>query len=117
MQRATIGSIAAKGISAIPAVTIHATGAFSRENWERDRDEVAKELIDAAEPWLGTASTGYEVHHWRFSKPVRVDPERCVVAVDAPPLVFAGDAFGDPRVEGAALSGWAAAEVLATRLS
>jgi renalase len=101
-----------KGISAEPAVTIHATPAFSLEHWDRDRQESGRALLDAAAPWLGAAVRKFQVHGWRYSKPMRVEAEPCVLASPSPPLVLAGDAFAGPRVEGAALSGWAAAEVL-----
>jgi predicted NAD/FAD-dependent oxidoreductase len=98
-----------KGISAVPAITLHATDAFSVANWEREREEVARELLAAAEEWLGAAVVSFQIHGWRFSKPLQTDPQPCAVVSGHPPLVLAGDAFAGPRVEGAAVSGWAAA--------
>ncbi len=101
-----------KGISAEPAVTIHATHAFSLEHWDRDRQESGRSLLAAAAPWLGAGVKTFQVHGWRYSKPLQVDEERCVIVSHAPALVLAGDAFAGPRVEGAALSGWAAADAI-----
>jgi predicted NAD/FAD-dependent oxidoreductase len=101
-----------KGISAEPAVTIHATHAFSLEHWDRDRQESGRRLLDAATDWLGADPRTFQVHGWLYSKPRQVDDHRCAVIGEGPPLVLAGDAFGGPRVEGAALSGWAAAEAV-----
>ncbi len=101
-----------KGISAEPAVTIHATHAFSLEHWDQDRQESGRALLDAAAPWLGAEIRTFQVHGWRYSKPMRVDEELCVLVSQSPPLMLAGDAFAGPRVEGAALSGWAAAEAI-----
>jgi renalase len=101
-----------KGVSAAPAVTIHATAAFSLEHWDRDRKDCGRELLHAAEVCLGSAVTEYQVHGWRYSKPVRVEESPCLILSESPPLVLAGDAFAGPRVEGAALSGWAAADAL-----
>ncbi len=101
-----------KGASATPAITLHATAAFSRQHWDRDRRESGRELLRAAEPWLGSDVIEFQVHGWRYSKPVRTDESPCLVLSQSPPLILAGDAFGGPRVEGAAISGWAAADVL-----
>ena len=101
-----------KGVSAEPAITIHATDAFSVAHWDQDRDETARMLIAAADEWLGTGIKSFQVHGWRFSKPKQTDPSPCAIVSSAPPLVLAGDAFAGPRVEGAALSGWTAAEAV-----
>ncbi|MBD3335048.1 MAG: NAD(P)-binding protein [Candidatus Eisenbacteria bacterium] len=102
----------AKGVSRRPAVTIHATAAFSREHWDRDRKETGGMLLQAAAAWLSSRPTEFQVHGWLYSTPRRVAESRCLVLNQRPPLLMAGDAFGGPGIEGAALSGWAAAETL-----
>lgn len=101
-----------KGVSMEAAVTIHATPEFSLQQWDKDRDEAAKMLLEAAAPWLGAGVKSAQVHGWKFSKPVEVEPEACAVVQRMPMLVLAGDSFCGSRVEGAALSGWAAAEAV-----
>ncbi len=105
-----------KGVSKIPAVTIHASGEFSAEHLSHDRMEIGQRLIDAAGVYLGDAKvTEYQVHGWRYSKPTIVDDAPCILlseATDLPPLAVAGDAFAGPRFEGAVQSGWAAAKAL-----
>ncbi|MBE35922.1 MAG: hypothetical protein CMI16_10305 [Opitutaceae bacterium] len=98
-----------KGISNHPAITIHATPEYSLANWDRDRLEVAAELIEAAAPWIGCEVKEFKAHGWKFSRPIHTDECGCLVVNEAPAMIMAGDAFSAPRVEGAALSGWAAA--------
>jgi hypothetical protein len=106
-----------KGISATPSATIHANHAFSVEHWEQDRQESGRQLLSAAEPWLGSGILTFQVHGWRYSKPMQTDARPCLIASQDPPLVLAGDGFAGPRVEGAALSGRAAAEAILTGAS
>jgi renalase len=105
-----------KGVSKIPAVTIHASGDFSAEHLNHDRMEIGQRLIDAAGVYLGDARvTEYQLHGWRYSKPIVVDDAPCILlseTTDLPPLAVAGDAFAGPRFEGAVQSGWAAAKAL-----
>ena len=101
-----------KGVSAQPAVTIHAAAAFSLKQWELDLTATGKKLLRAAEPWLGSKVTEFQVHGWRYSKPLQTEKDPCLVLNQSPPLLIAGDAFAGPLVEGAAHSGWAAADSL-----
>jgi predicted NAD/FAD-dependent oxidoreductase len=104
-----------KGVSILPAITIHGSGAFSAKYFDDDRNQAAEKLIEAAKPYLGSNVVEFQVHGWRYSKPIIMDQHSCMLASEntsLPPLVFAGDAFAGPRVEGAVLSGWAAAETL-----
>lgn len=98
-----------KGISAVPSVTLHATPAFSLAHWDEDRDATGRRLLAAAGAWLGTPVTSFQVHGWRYSQATVTDPARLAVVSMSPWLVLAGDAFGGQGVEGAALSGRAAA--------
>jgi renalase len=102
-----------KGASPLPALTIHASGEFSQVNFNRDRTEVGKELIELARPLFGNASiSDFQVHGWLYSKPTTTDDEASFLlsaSLKMPPLVLAGDAFAGPRFEGAVLSGWSAA--------
>ncbi len=102
----------AKGISAAAAVTIHATPAFSLEHWDDDRQKTGQHLLEAAAPWLVSKVAEFQVHAWRYARPKYEQDHFCLTLHQSPPLLIVGDAFGGPRVEGAALSGWAAAEML-----
>jgi renalase len=108
-----------KGISpgSNGALTIHAGTDYSRQNWDTPEHEVTKKLLAVAAPWLGTGPVQTQLHHWRYSQPISAYPERCLTLQSPAPLVFAGDAFGGPRVEGAVLSGLAASRALAEILS
>ena len=108
-----------KGVSpgSQSALTIHAGPIYSRDHWETPEQEVTEELLKAAYPWLGSTPLNSQLHRWRYSIPIRTHHERCVSLTDPAPIVFAGDAFGGPRIEGAALSGLSAACSLDAMLS
>jgi hypothetical protein len=106
-----------KGISVESSATIHADHAFSLERWEHDRQDSGRQLLSAAAPWLGVSAHTFQVHGWRYSKPMQTDARPCLVVSQDPPLVLAGDGFAGPRVEGAALSGRAATEAVLTGAS
>jgi renalase len=110
-----------KGISpAASTITIHTTPDFAREHWDAPHEEIARMIFNKAERWLGANVRNWQVHRWRYSQPVVTQAASfrmpcllpCLLVNSAPPVVFAGDGFGGPRVEGAAVSGWAAAETL-----
>lgn len=101
-----------KGTSTRPAITLHAASDYSSSRWDDDRKEVGRDLLEEVAEHLGADVTEYQVHGWRFSKPVTVFSDSCLMISHDPPLVMAGDAFAGPRVEGAVLSGLAAARAL-----
>ena len=105
-----------KGVSALPGVTIHATAAYSASNWGADDNGIATDLLLAAALDAAPIEGAVQVHRWKYARPTVVHPERCLLAQDLPPLVFAGDAFGGAKVEGAVLAGFAAADVLTRTL-
>lgn len=103
---------AAKGISAQPAITMHASAKWSEDHWDDELDAVCDELTKLAQPWLGDANiVDAQVKKWRFATPRAPVAAPCWVA-DGGTVVLAGDAFDGPRVEAAHNSGLAAAHAL-----
>jgi predicted NAD/FAD-dependent oxidoreductase len=96
-----IGDNVAKGASSQPAVTFHLPGA----------PQPVAAMLAAARPYLGDAEVLHtRTRWWPHAGPVTVHPDPCVEV--RPGLVLAGDAYAGPKVEGAATSGWAAADRL-----
>ena len=106
-----------KGISEAPGITIQAGPVWSREHFETPEAEVTRSLLAFAGERLDFSSRVVKTSltRWRYSWVTQPHPEPCLVASEEPPLLFAGDAFGEAKVEGAALSGLAAADNLLGR--
>jgi predicted NAD/FAD-dependent oxidoreductase len=102
----------AKGVSAAPALTLHASAAWSERHWAHDPADVMDSLVGLAGPWLGGATIGAaQMKRWRFATPRTSWPDDCWVS-DPGGIVLAGDAFNGPRIEAAHNSGLAAAQAL-----
>ncbi|MEO0492371.1 MAG: FAD-dependent oxidoreductase [Actinomycetota bacterium] len=109
----------AKGISPVPAVTIHLANETSAELWSASDDEVLARALQAAATHLGPAADrdgiqGVQIQRWRYAGPVECWPEPTVVWGSDPVIALAGEAFAGPKVEGAFLSGRAAADAVLT---
>ena len=106
-----IADNAIKGISSAVALTMHANPQFSLEHWGTSTDDVQRLLLERASPWIGDATViTSQIKKWRLATPLTIWPERYWANNM---IVLAGDAFGGPKIEGAALSGLAAANYLA----
>lgn len=114
-----ISDNARKGISELPALTVHAGPQWSREHLNDPPESVTEALISLAGDHLGVdlapRVTETSLSRWRYSMVIENYPERFLVGSERPPLVFCGDAFGEAKVEGASLSGLAAADWLLGR--
>lgn len=98
-----------KGISSdVSAVTLHADAEFAAHHWDSPDELRGKLMLDAAASYMDANIVEYNCHRWGFAIANQPWPERCFKD-DALQLTLAGDSFGGPRIEGAALSGIAAA--------
>ena len=97
------------------AVTLHAGSEFSETHWESDNENLVNQLFKAASPWLNSNVIKYQVHRWRYSQPRTVYGEP-YLAIPEISLIMAGDAFVAPNIEGAVLSGLAAAEYFSSQM-
>ncbi len=105
-----------KGISEIPAVTIHSAPAFAETHWDSPDAERLPPMIEAAAPYIGAEVVSCEGHRWGFSEPVRALDSEAYVEPGLR-LAIAGDGPAGGRVEGAAVSGLEAGRQLVALLS
>lgn len=92
-------------------LVLHAGHKWTEENWERSADEVAQELLAAFWQDSGVPPQSplhLKAHRWKFALPVDPPSERCFFDAKSG-IAACGDWAGGPRVEGAFLSGMAAA--------
>jgi predicted NAD/FAD-dependent oxidoreductase len=105
-----IADNAIKGISSAVALTLHANPQFSLDHWDDQLEDVHQLLLQRAKPWIGDATVSTsQIKKWRLATPLTIWPERYWTN---DMIVLAGDAFGGPKIEGAALSGLSAANYL-----
>ncbi|MFM8906178.1 MAG: NAD/FAD-dependent oxidoreductase, partial [Actinomycetota bacterium] len=76
--------------------------------WWHDATATLDEVMRRAQSWIGTATVvEHQPKRWRMATPRTTWPERCW---SSDGITLAGDAFAGPKIEGAVLSGLAAAE-------
>ena len=101
-----VGDNQQKGISPVPALTVHA-----RPGCEA--------TVEGAAPFIGAATVvGSREVRWRHGRARTLTGPGCAVTDAARLTILAGDQHGGApsRIEGAALSGWAAADAVLARL-
>ncbi len=99
---------------------LHARGDWSAAHQDHTSSQLADELLADATPTLrrlgitrDLSRCNREGRLWRYSRCVTPCSAPWLRVANAPPLFLAGDGFGDcPRVEGAWLSGRAAAQAI-----
>ncbi len=103
-----------KGVSAVPAITAHANAPWSKDHWDTPHEVTHQKLLNELRGTLTDVTVvESQVKRWRFATPQSIWPDPCWVwPGSGPRLVLAGDAFAGPRVEGAWLSGRAAASAV-----
>ncbi|MBC7690712.1 MAG: FAD-dependent oxidoreductase [Methylotenera sp.] len=107
-----------KGISpALTVLTVHTLPKWSQRHWTSPDHDTVQQVWTDIQDKVGGGQVNLvssQVHRWQYSQPRETFPERCLALQPGeggwthPTLIFAGDAFGGPRVEGAYLSGQAA---------
>ena len=105
-----------KGVSeAGQAITIHCGEGFSREHYDESDEMIYDRICRDLDGVIRADFSAWQIKRWRYARP---DAPRTIgIWTDGLPegLILAGDAFAGARVEGAVLSGLAAAEAIIAR--
>jgi renalase len=117
---AWIGDNKQKGISpGATVITMQAGEQYSRQMWNAPDDRVLSSFKTNLQVYMDERAIIREAQlkRWRYSRPLVTYPDPYLQAKFDVPILFSGDAFGGPRVEGAYLSGIAAGEKIVELLS
>lgn len=99
-----------KGVSAVPAITVHSTPEYAARHLEEDARRWVSDLIPEAERLTGGRVASAVGHRWRYSMPINPSQSGHLRLADG--VYVAGEALAHARVEGAFLSGRAVAEAI-----
>jgi len=100
-----------KGVApGVPAaITVHLGRAFSVAHYHEPEALLLSRVQPEIAGLLGSAVVHTALHRWKFSEPAACHHAPCVWQPELR-LGLAGDAFGGPKVEGAAVSAFALAD-------
>ena len=96
-------------------VVVHASPGFSAAYYNADENVIVRQLLERAghlaQADLSTPRSWF-LQRWRYALGPQTDGEPAHLIAGSPPLVLAGDAIAGRKIEGAWLSGKAAAALL-----
>jgi len=98
-----------KGISSVPALTIHTTSNYAKKTWDYPEKEKINDVTDIVNDLLKISVKSAQTQRWKFALPSNSPQIGSISDFDLQ-MTFAGDTFGGTRIEGAALSGLDAAD-------
>ncbi len=102
-----------KGVSDVPAVTVHSTPAYARTQLDAGAEVWRSDLLGEFQRLVGSPVVDSIAHRWRYSMPTNPLDVGCVAV--GPDVWLAGEAFSEARIEGAFLSGRAVAASIIDR--
>lgn len=95
-----------KGITEMPTVTIHASGAYSAKRFDDDLQKVANDMISSVNQYVNPENIiSFQTHRWKFSNATK-RYEKPFYQIENKNIFLGGDGFGMGNVEGAFLSGY-----------
>jgi hypothetical protein len=101
-----------KGTSELPALTIHSTADFALGHLDSDPKQWTRQLVDRVAPTLDGRIIGAVGHRWLYAEPQTTFDSGAIALGSDVPIVLAGEVFAGAKVEGAFLSGLAAADAV-----
>ncbi len=102
-----------KGVSAVPAITIHSSADYAGRHLQADARRWIADLVPEAERLTGVRVVSAIAHRWRYSMPINPSGSGYLRLTDD--IYYAGEALSHARVEGAFLSGRAVAAAILGR--